>query len=768
MKQIIITSTDYLKQARNELLKRNGALFNTNILPFEIVFPKSIEASPHQNTLKIHRQIKIEDFPILRDWLKIPSVIHDFIELAYELMLYEISLEKLPLHNSLDQEIKRLLSHCQAFLRIPDFNHSLQYRYLSFGLSHAQIHFLKKHNIPEIDLDISPAQYISGHRANNGRQEIEAIIQDILSNHKEDVELVIPKLNERKAVLASVLTRYGIEYYDVSSLFELSKRQYLSLIDFFTQPNRETLLNLLESSALKVNSSLIDNLHHSPLSYHDFLNQDKNELLLIKAQLYPLPQDFKAALIRAYDVLRHNSKASLSLIKEFLETRLEDYTEADIAFFKEDFSKLKDDRHDCALALSDLASAPSGKVKHRYILDLSVENYPAIPLNKGILDERYRKRIRGYPSREERTDFIKKQRQAWFENCENLYLSFHTTDYEGKTKNPAFEIETIAALDKTWPLQESNQSYRAKAKLESGLAQALFMPQGILRGSVSSLQNYVNDPYRYFLDKGLRLKEPLADTLDAKALGIINHKIMESEELAFSPYRKDLSWQDKMVYARNNDMMTENLALIRQAQQSSSFNPVVKEYRFNDVRIFPDLSLSGIIDRIDGYEDQILIVDYKSSAQTPSLSALKKGTQVQLPSYAFISEKLFDKSVAGIFNFTMTPSNLNRIYMAYSAGKGLRVLDFDPLEAWLDTRKYKGWFFNDVSDLFSSANYMQGLKDKNGQVQLGRKPIDKDKLREELELVYQTLVTMIREGILDPDDFSFKASADEEEEDDTI
>ena len=122
--------------------------------------------------------------------------------------------------------------------------------------------------------------------------------------------------------------------------------------------------------------------------------------------------------------------------------------------------------------------------------------------HNGLFDDIYREKT-GLPSLEERYKAHMKRVNDLFLWSPELVFSYATGNYEGKSNELSFEIETFCenkgVKAKPWPLVESTGMFKSEPKLNKENMKALLYPEGVLNGSISAIERFFECPYKYFL-----------------------------------------------------------------------------------------------------------------------------------------------------------------------------------------------------------------------------------------------------------------------------
>ncbi len=199
--------------------------------------------------------------------------------------------------------------------------------------------------------------------------------------------------------------------------------------------------------------------------------------------------------------------------------------------------------------------------------------------------------------------------------------------------------------------------------------------------SVSQLESYFKCPFRHFLSCGLKLKEEENGEIKANVVGIFIHNVLEKYfksnykilktidnyrpliEKAIEAEMKSGNYEgltNSVInrYAFNNicKECRRLLTVLTENYRKSKFEAAYFEYAFgyeegNEIllpledKIF---SLRGKIDRVDIYNNNVLIIDYKTGKADKTFKETYYGSKIQL--YVYLSHFLEKGySPAGVF-----------------------------------------------------------------------------------------------------------------------
>lgn len=795
MHKIIVSNRIFHEDLKHILLSEQEHYLGVAIRDFKLAF---FESDTHRRSVEISvfNQLQTCDCPRLQEVLKYPKTMHVLIDLLQELYLYGLTLDACPRNTPLQEEIFQCLSLIDPFLEKPVVKDGVDYEAVAYGLSHAEYTFLARHNIPFIKPQSQSLESLAFKVALNPRSELEAVIQDIIRNGYQSATIAVANPTTMEPLIESIFERYGYPLKLQDRRFELMKSQYRALLDFAFDSNIHQLIKAIESGAfgLKRREDLVTYLNHFEFdlsdvfgvydlceeteSYPDLFalqNRIQEDVVLLQATLASIMNlDFKETLIACYNVIKSHTRGDLTPLCSLLENHLGEYQEETYLLLLEHLDALQMHQQvNAPLRIVDYGSLPLIPQDHLYVVNLSAKNFPSIRSRTGIIDEAYLSSIKGYPRLDERTKFTLNMQNHIFDHNANMTLSYSSATYEGKGQEVSYPVEQFAHANgvalESWILTQNTHRKTVKHRLSPHLAEKLYLEEGKLVGSISAFQMFVNNPYQFFMERGLKIREPEILKFDARIIGTVNHAVME-----YYHDCKDLDpWTDvrkvfpmtqpryRMIYDRNQDLMKQNLDFIDASMADTTFQVVSKERWFREETMFKGIILRGIIDRIDENDHYVQIVDYKSSQLAMTAESVKAGTQLQLLTYAMIAEKVFQKKCLAVYYYGFKNPYLTVPSLEYKVAKGVVSKDVDFEAEWLKSKRYRGWLFEQPLDSYDSAIYFGGLREsKDGVVTTWTKPYDMNKIKPLLTQVYQTIYSDILNGVLDPEDSSIEIDKD--------
>lgn len=772
MQTIHIIPSQHHLAFKEYLLENTDHLSKTQVLDFSIAF--SLQGNQYQEKIEAYNILKNLNLPALEEVMKYPKTSETVLNMIKDMNLLSLSIDDLPEESLVDKAIKLSIIALSSIVSQPKLQDNVRYIAYDHFLTYSQKIFCINNNIEIRSFDPVRNQNIQLKTALNVRQELEASIQDILLHKIENPVFVIPNISNHIPLIETSFKRYGISLSLEDRSFTLVKTHFLTLMDYLYLPNQKSLLQVLEANSLslKYYKELIFliNKYSLPLPTHSHDVEFQRLLTLVEEEYAYLTSlagdeethDLNSIAMKSYALLNEHKRYNLSSLKKFLEENLFLYTLDDVDLLKDAISNLPLPKiSHPQFKFYDLNDFSIQNEENVYALMMTAQNYPAVSANSGIFDESYLKRVKGYPALDRRTQHELESKRTFLEKSKNLTLSYPISDYEGKPQELSFAISEYANTEaQYWQLVEKENRLRHTRQLSSDIAKKLYTREGIIHTSVSGLQLFMSDPYQYFIERGLKLRKPDYPYFSPMVLGNINHSIMESyhKGLALNEYL----WSDyqdtyeKMVAHRNDRLMKINLRLIEEASKETSFETNHSELRFVSYPFFKNFSLTGIIDRVDFSNNQLGIVDYKSSQQRLQAAEFKRGNQLQLVSYGIIASQIFKKELVMTYNYGFTKSSFSIPSYKYSSAAGVVALDYNLEEEFISKNNYKGWIYSteqenetDIASLFHSALYFSGIKELKSGISVSPKAMNYKTIYSVLEIIYDSIYKNITNGVLD-------------------
>ena len=276
--------------------------------------------------------------------------------------------------------------------------------------------------------------------------------------------------------------------------------------------------------------------------------------------------------------------------------------------------------------------------------------------------------------------------------------------------------------------------------------------------SISRLETYNKCPFSYYIKYGLKITEKREDTLQSSELGSLCHYLMEKclddESLVDQEAKHYIEENLKEKYDDHpmNQYFINNLIedmkmtikIIQKQLKLGDYVPVAKEKEISGQ--IGDVPFSGIIDRVDEFENYARIVDYKSSSKEIDLNLAMQGFNIQMLVYLDMLCKQENKDRAGMLYFNMKKRILTRD-TSYALG------DEDVLKEY----RMEGYMVDDgstnsVKGLGSTPELIAPVKiKKSGEYANSAKVISPDELDQIMEYVenhISELYKKIHDGLI--------------------
>ena len=613
----------------------------------------------------------------------------------------------------------------------------------------------------------------------NIREEAEAVAQYLITNDLplEDCGVILCDLQNEDLYL-SVFDRYHIP---VNAEKEENGEvlRFVALIDYFLDPNTETLRQVFNANVLS-NADTAINLYllrHFPEDgdirrpFERFRNDDKcfshledraeekrKEISSLLEELQS-SEDLLSAFSTAFNALEEGEEKDS--IASFLQNIFsKDITKENYPNIRSSLLKLRRRKnYISSLSIGNLSSSTYTK-DYLFVLDATADHYPGFKALSSLLHE---DDVKGtdYP------DILERQNAhqaclSYLKRASRTFYLYPETTYEGRSIDPAYELSALAEF--TFPLLQNEVFYTPAHTMDPSLVQKDLYPKGIMRASVSSIERYFHCPYSYFLNYVLKLRKPDDQSLQASTIGSLLHHFMEVIAKKYGKNYAEYTKEDieevldpeigKLLYryprdaqmilfAKENLIRSLNLLkeFLQGMEAETDFEVRHEEYPFEHIILEKNgikLSFNGIIDRIDEYNDLFRILDYKSSKKTLSLKEVSTGEKLQLFTYAMIYEEETHKEPTAVYYVTLNTGLLSNPYYTYSTKEGLKLLDKQGFEEFRNTMKLKGIAFGDYKYLYSSLVSITSPTKKT--------TIDFSQVKEGILAIYSHLLDEISAG----------------------
>lgn len=729
--------------------------------------------------------------------------------------------DSLPDSTQSDKELKSLLALCLNDDAIFSYNKELPYPFTELENIETVRTFytdifddliaskLIQESLKMTELSPIHSPYFTYRHALNPRVEIEAIAQEIIQHGTpaEDISIIAFE-STYYDLIEQVFNQYEIPYGFVnrSELSQCFLHAY-SLLQCYLKQDIESIMNALHVGSLDIpcNSGVQHFIHQyitslddliTPTSYfenieHKILNRKECKIMhkeeldfnqfselispfVFKIQSYTNPSDI---LEEVYNqcVLMAKSMAKRDLY--------------DLKTYFEDINRVIETKDDLNLALyqikgkmTSITSSCLGCVcitdpthiiparKVAYIIGASQKNYPGFIPQSGIFDEAYCEQT-PYPSMQIRFESYTKQLE-WIKKCaQTIHFSLPLLDYQGKKAETAFEIEALVDEVTEFSCLLNDNDFYETHHLSSNLAQALFLKEQRLHGSISSFEQYFKCPYSYFLKYGIHVDDFEYTDIEANTVGTLQHAILESAihlkgkdyakitkeemERISKPYMESLiaylpryTERLNLIYEKMISNLLISFEFLQEMEVNTSFSPKEVEYKFTS-DYFNHITLRGIIDRIDFSYDLLRILDYKSSSKSLSETSIKAGLQLQLCTYLILANHLFNKKPVGAYYYSLKNDHINYPSIVQNKDDFTDWSFEDTQSEFIKNHQLSGWTLQELDTLDYTGTHIKNIRlTKSG---LSYTLYDETLIEQCLTELYQLLYNQITSGKIEVD-----------------
>lgn len=808
------------------LFSSDAGYANIDILSVENWLNKHASYNPVEQLFQARKLLANQPDNIFKTQLQDPSFLIECLQFAELLKIYDIALESLPRDTaeeaalaeilnilcSLHTKADDLIQHCNQVESINENVYVMPTRYPA--ATDILVKRLCEKGAVFLDQQDQQPQ-IEFYHAINIRQEAESCAQYILRHHINAESCVI-MLSDPNLLpyIKQTFKHYQIPFTilhenarDVSILITAK------LLTYYLNPTNENLFAVLNSDFMKhpylpqlieyiqlFDADIQKAFHHirkqdlmsELINKHDKERLDRLEAcaeearqevvsklnLILQANTYDTL--LRAVYDQIYSILQNDQRQLEKLQKLFQNVYPQLHQPEDLLFFIHYLhtlsSSVNPDAYQGAF-ITDLAR-PLPPRSYLFVMGCTQANYPGFPSQKGFFDEAYVSKI-AFPSMEERYQKHLYQTEAVMKDCQHLILSYSQGDFSGKGQEAALEIELFSQKKSVpYPLFSEFNKNLLKPNIHPATAKQLFVKNGMMHGSISSLERYISCPFSYFLKYGLNIREPLDNTFSSNRIGTLAHFVLETlvekygkqyantkpEEIR-QLIHTELTKAGNIYTAQQNvfEILEERLFrslismmdILKDMEQHTSYQPAACEYPFEYSMILGKhmtLTVKGIIDRLDVCDDLIRIIDYKSSRKNLSETKVFAAQQLQLLTYALIAQDTFQKKPGGAYYISLKTENIQA-----DAGKmKRRPVEYVPFdksdyeEQKIKVHRLDGWTFETDGQLMDDdGRHIKGFRmNKNEEISI-RKVYDIDVLRALVKQMYAVITSRIQDGQFD-------------------
>lgn len=250
-------------------------------------------------------------------------------------------------------------------------------------------------------------------------------------------------------------------------------------------------------------------------------------------------------------------------------------------------------------------------------------------------------------------------------------LLIEKNQYETQREDTRLEYSSLyTALDKLSVTEKDDYLKERGGQVSVERGEELFFRDGKL--SPTALENYFSCPFKHFVERGLKLKDREEATVLAVDTGDFVHALLQKTAAKASEFETEdalrayaIEEGEKLlktsVYAMQQD--TASGLVFSEKLLEESADVAVAAYRQiknSDFKVEKTEALingeffHGKVDRVDGTDKYVRVVDYKTGAIDDKASSYYTGRKIQMQLY--MSELKGERIPAGVFYF---PAALN-------------------------------------------------------------------------------------------------------------
>lgn len=265
--------------------------------------------------------------------------------------------------------------------------------------------------------------------------------------------------------------------------------------------------------------------------------------------------------------------------------------------------------------------------------------------------------------------------------------------------------------------------------------------------SYSKMNSFYECPFKYYCDNILKLNI-YEDTFDTY-LGSLCHYILSkiyTEDFNFEKEKEEfittsnynLTNENKLFQDKILEELKEAIKYILSMQKVSKFTEIECEKKIETT--INNNKFVGIVDKIQKYQDKIIIVDYKTGTPKINLKECTYGFNLQLPTYIYLIKTLYPNSeIVGVYLEHILKPKFN-----YNKDK-------DDNESFEESLKLEGYstsneeILEEIDNTYSNSKYLKGIKKKNDGFYKYSKILSNEEFNNLEELVKEKITNCINE-----------------------
>ena len=671
----IIMASKMMKSYQEHHLQQaqQKQIFNLMLKPFDAIF---YDVQYNHDYDRLYRYtLLLDKGKTLPNYIKDPSNFNELYRFAKELLEYEI---KVDLSRFSNQAKNIALFQAIDILSLQIKPAQMKHQYIKEGLTHSQLTYLESNQHECLDIEMeSVTPQVYKVKALNPILEIEHALHTIQTQNLSGAYLVVDNKNDKLPFIKYACDKLGISYASNQKEINLAKHKFSLLLKYYLAKDEaeqmQGFLDLLVSNVFgKKHAKEIYDI----LSYHRFtfstmhaysfeapVQIEFDEIMQKVNELRSF--DIRNILEQLYEIVKEMHPQGSSPIKTYLQNVYPLVNQDNIHFVLHEIQSLNPFHFDCDLfEISDYNSAPLYPIKNMFIIGLNANTYPNIKGKKGLVNEALIEAIQ-----DSKMDLVKRivhqennLAQIFKKASEHLFVYTHELDLEGSSMDEPILDDSLLknAIEIDAKLNYETFHYtKDKETLSEKTVRNHYIKNKRIKMSATALKAYVDDPISYLKERVLGARSTDTSFKMHLLFGNMNHEMLEDKYKGklkdkayyFDKYKSEypqVAYRDS-IFSLNDSIMNHFIMHSDQELENSNFRVEPKNIELSDLNVVLNLEanrefeLYGRIDRVDVKNNQVRILDYKSSVQHNFPKKLKRfvySEQLQLLTYmALIQSK---------------------------------------------------------------------------------------------------------------------------------
>lgn len=250
--------------------------------------------------------------------------------------------------------------------------------------------------------------------------------------------------------------------------------------------------------------------------------------------------------------------------------------------------------------------------------------------------------------------------------------------------------------------------------------------------SYSKINSYFECNFKYYCQNILKL-DKYEDSYDTY-IGSMCHYILSNiynEDYDINKCIEEYKKTTKYIETNENKLFTKKIinelkdaiTFIKSTNKITKFNEIECEKRIET--IIDNVKFIGIVDKIQKYKNNIIIIDYKTGTPTININLCKYGFNLQLPVYILLIKSIYPESnIVGVYiEHILKPKTSyndnktdNELYEESLKLQGYTISDEDIIE--------------DIDFTYENSTYIKGLKKSSNGFYKYTKLLSKEQFNE--------------------------------------